>query len=153
MSYAFALADAYNQSGKYKESIDLMIFLSQQTNDKNLLSLLYYNIANNYLSLKDVDKALEYAKKALGSANTLDNRSLVAYVKYCKGNLDSAEKEFIFILRKNPGYTNAALGLADVYIKKKKYFEARKVLKQLIKYNPEALNDKSLNAYKIYTIF
>lgn len=153
MSYAFALADAYNQSGKYKESIDLMIFLSQQTNDRNLLSLLYYNIANNYLSLKDVDKALEYAQKALSSANTLDNRSLVAYVKYCKGDLDSAEKEFIFILRKNPGYTNAALGLADVYIKKKKYFEARKVLKQLIKYNPEALNDKALNAYKIYTIF
>lgn len=152
MGYALSLADAYNQSGKYNESINLMIFLSEQTNDKSLLSLLYYNIANNYIGLKDFTNALIYAKLALKCSNTLDNRSLIAYIKYCSGDLKNAEKEFIFILGKNPGFTNAALGLADVYIKQKKYLEARKVLKQLVKYNPEALNDKALNAYKIYTM-
>lgn len=152
MGYALSLADAYNQSGKINESINLMLFLTKQTDDNSLLSLLYYNIANNYISLKDFKNALMYAQFAVKSANTLDNRSLAAYIKYCSGDLKNAEKEFIFILRKNPGFVNAALGLADVYIKQKRYMEARKVLKQLLKYNPEALNDKSLISYKIYTV-
>ena len=152
MGYALSLADAYNQSGKINESINLMLFLTNQTNDTTLLSLLYYNISNNYISLKDIKNALIYANLAVKCANTPDNRSLAAYVKYCSGDLNNAEKEFIIVLRKNPGFTNAALGLADVYIKQKRYLEARKVLKQLLKYNPEALNDKSLSGYKIYTI-
>lgn len=153
MGAALSLADAYNADGKFVESIELMKFLTEQTLDKNLLNLLYYNIANNYISLKDFQNALLYAKLALKCSNNLENKTLIAYIKYCSGDLENAEKEFIAILSKNPAFTSAALGLADVYIKQKKYVTARKVLKELVKYNPEALNDKSLNSYKLLTMF
>lgn len=153
IGYALSLADAYNESGKYKESLELMLLLSQQTNDKSLLSLLYYNIANNYLSMKDLAKAMEYANMALECANTPDNRCLIAYIKFCKGNLAGAEKDYIVILRKKPNHINASVGLADVYIKQKKFGEARKVLKELVRQNPHALDDKSLSVYKTYIMF
>lgn len=149
---ALALADAYNSAGKYKESIELMIFLSQQTHNRNLLNILYYNIANNYISLKDFENALLYAKKAQKISNNPDNMNLSAYIKFCKGDYTNAEKEFIFILSKNPGYLNASLGLADVYMKQKQYSKARKVLKELLKHNPNALDDKGLNTYKLLTV-
>lgn len=153
LSYALSLADAYNSAGKHKESIDLMIFLANNTGDKNLLNILYYNISNNYLSIKDLDNALLYATKAKALHASADNICLVAYIKYCKGDLSSAEKDFTYLLNKNPGYLNASLGLADVYIKKHQYSKARKVLKELLKYNPDALEDKALNAYKLLIAF
>ena len=153
IGYALSLADAYNECGKYKESLDLMLELTQKTNDKSLLSLLYYNIANNCLSMKDLSKAMEYANMALECANTPDNRCLIAYIKFCEGNLQGAEKDYILILRKKPNHINASVGLADVYIKQKKYGEARKILKQLIRYNPNALDDKALSMYKTYIMF
>lgn len=153
LQYALSLADAYNQNGKYDESIKLMIYLLDKTRDKYLLGILNYNIANNYISLKDFDNALYYAKQTLNYSNSLDNRSLIAYIKYCRGDLDSAEREFIYILGKNPSLTSASLGLADVYIKKKQYMSARKVLKYLIKLNPDIVNDKIFTPYKIYVMF
>ena len=153
LQYALSLADAYNQNGKYQDSVNLMIFLLDKTKDKYLSGLLCYNIANNYISLNDFENALYYAKQSLTFSNSLDNRTLIAYIKYCKNDLESAEKEFIYILGKNPAQTGAALGLADVYIKKKQYMKARDVLKHLVKYNPDIINDKTFNPYKIYVVF
>ena len=153
LQYALSLADAYNQNGKYQDSVNLMIFLLDKTKDKYLSGLLCYNIANNYISLNDFENALYYAKQSLTFSNSLDNKTLIAYIKYCKNDLESAEKEFIYILGKNPAQTGAALGLADVYIKKKQYMKARDVLKHLIKYNPDIVNDKTFNPYKIYVVF
>lgn len=150
---AFSLADAYNAAGKYKESIDLMLLLAEKNQDVNLKNILFYNIANNYINLRDFEKAMEYANKAKAISNNPDNSCLIAYIKYCKGDLASAEKEFIYILGKNPAHTNSSLGLTDVYIKQKKYSQARKVLKEMLKYNPNALDDKTLNGYKLLTMF
>lgn len=150
---ALALADAYNESGKYKESIDLMLFLEEHTLDKNLKNLLFYNIANCYISLQDFDKAFYYAKEAQNCVNSIDNRCLAAYIKYCKGDLDAAEKDFYEILEKAPNCKNAALGLADIYIKKKQYMKAREILKYLLRQYPELKNDKIFNPYKLYVLF
>ena len=152
MSYALSLADTYNATGKYQESTKLMLFLTEQTDNRDLLNILYYNIANNYISLHDFTNAMLYAQKAKTYVNNADNRCLIAYIKYCSGKLDAAEQEFLAILAKNPAHTAAALGLADVYIKKKKYGQARQTLKELLKHNPDALEDKSLNSYKLLTI-
>ena len=153
IGYALSLADTYNSAGKYQESIQLMLYLTQKTNNNSLLSTLYYNISNNYINLKDFKKALLYAQKAQSYENSVDNRCLVAYTKFCNGSLESAKKEFTSILKENPGNLSASLGLADVYIKQKNYIEARNTLKELLKHNPNALEDKALNSYKLYTIF
>lgn len=150
---ALALADAYNESGKYKESIELMLFLEEHTLDKNLKNLLFYNIANCYISLQDFDKAFYYAKEAQNCVNSVDNRCLAAYIKYCKGDLDAAEQDFFEILDKTPNCKNAALGLADIYIKKKQYMKAREILKYILKQYPELKNEKVFNPYKVYVLF
>lgn len=151
--YSLSLSDAYTADGKYKESIDLMLLLLEQTDDAKLLNVLNYNIANNYILLKDFDKALLYANEALKINNGADNRCLVAYVKLLKGDIDEAEKLFIKILSKYPSNVNASLGLADVYIQKKQYLNARKILKQLVRLKPEIVNDKNFARYKIYVMF
>ena len=151
--YSLSLADAYTADGKYKESIDLMLLLADKTDDLKLLNVFNYNIANNYIMMKDYDNALVYANEALKINNGVDNKCLVAYVKLLKGDIDEAEKSFKLILSRHPSNINASLGLADVFIKKKQYLEARKVLKQLVKINPDVVNDKNFAPYKIYVIF
>lgn len=150
---ALALADAYNENGKYKESIELMLFLSEHNFDKNLQNVLFYNIANCYISLKDFDKAFYYAKEAQNYSNSVDNKCLLAYIKFCKDDLDGAEKDYYAILEKNPDCKNAMLGLADIYIKKKQYTKARSILKYLVQQYPEIKNDKVFNPYKVYVLF
>ena len=152
MAYSLSLADAYTADGKFEESINVMLLLTNNTTDKNLLNILYYNIANNYILLKDFENALLYSQKALKINNNTDNKCLVAYVQFLSGNLDDAEIMFRKVLSKQPSNINASLGLADVCIKKKQYLEARKILKQLIKLNPNAIKDKNFAPYKIYVI-
>ncbi len=150
---ALSLADAYNENGKYKESIELMLFLTEHNFDKNLQSILFYNISNCYISLKDFDKAFYYAKEAQNCVNSVDNRCLIAYIKFCKNDLDGAEKDYYEILEKTPNCKNAVLGLADIYIKKKQYMKAREILKYILKQYPEFKNEKVFNPYKIYVLF
>ena len=69
-----------------------------------------------------------------------------------KGDLGEAEIEFKRILSRHPSNVNASLGLADVFIKKKQYLEARKILKQLVKLRPDVVNDKVFAPYKMYVI-
>lgn len=153
VGYALTLVDAYNTNKMYKEGIKLMQMLLTQTKDRNLQSLLSYNIANNYILLQDFDNALFYANNAIKYSNTLDNRCLAAYVKFCRGDYNTAEKEFMYILSKQPSHLNASLGLADIYIKQKNFSNARKVLKELIKNNPNALNNKAIEPYKVFIMF
>jgi len=152
IAHSLALADAYTADGKYKESINLMILLTNHTTDKKLLNVLYYNIANNYILIKDFENALGYAEKAVSTNNTVDNRCLLAYVKLLNGDLEDAEIGFKRILSRHPSNVNASLGLADVFIKKKQYLEARKILKQLVKLRPDVVNDKVFAPYKMYVI-
>lgn len=150
---ALALADAYNENGQYKKSIELMLFLTERNFDKTLQNILFYNIANCYISLKDYEKAFYYAKEAQNCSNTLDNRCLLAYIKYCKNDLEGAEQDYYEILAKSPNYKNAALGLANIYIKKKQYLKARKILKYILAQCPELKNDNIFNPYRIYVLF
>lgn len=150
---ALELADAYNESGKYKESIELMLFLTERNFDKNLQSILFYNIANCYISLKDMEKAFYYAKQAQNCVNSADNKCLIAYIKYCKNDIEGAEQDYYNILEKTPNCKAAALGLADIFIRKKQYTKARKILKYILKYYPELKNDKIFTPYKIYVLF
>ena len=130
-----------------------MLFLSEHNFDKNLQNVLFYNIANCYISLKDFDKAFYYAKEAQNYSNSVDNKCLLAYIKFCKDDLDGAEKDYYAILEKNPDCKNAMLGLADIYIKKKQYTKARSILKYLVQQYPEIKNDKVFNPYKVYVLF
>ena len=152
MVYSLSLADAYTADGKYQESINVMLLLSNNTTDRSLLNILYYNIANNYILLKDFESALIYAKKALKINNSVENNCLAAYAELLKGDIDTAEVSFRKILSKYPSNTNASLGLADVYIRKKQYWDARKVLKELVKRNPNIVNEKNFAPYKIFVI-
>ena len=153
IGYALSLADAYNSSGKYKESIKLMESIADKISNINLLNILYYNIANCYINLKDFNNAKLYALQALNISNSPENRCLCAYIEFCKGNYDKAEEEFLKIRAEKPDFVPASLGLADIYIKKKKYSHARKCLKELLQYNPQALDDSSLHQYKLLTVF
>jgi len=152
IAYSLSLADAYTADGKYQESINIMLLLANNSTDRTLLNILYYNLANNYILLKDFENALIYAKKAQKISNNADNNCLIAYVEFLKGDIDTAEMSFRKILSKYPANTNASLGLADVYIRKKQYLEARKVLKELVKQKPDIVNDKIFVRYKIFVI-
>jgi predicted Zn-dependent protease len=153
MEYALALADTYNSNGKYTESIALMTFLTEQTTDKNLLNILFYNISNAYISINDFNNAMLFAKKAQNCSNSTENKCLIAYIKYINNDLDNAEKDYYEILSKTPNSKNAALGLADIYIKKREYRKTKQILKYILQYYPELRNEKIFNQYKIYVLF
>ena len=101
----------------------------------------------------DFNNAKLYAEQALNISNSIENRALSAYIEFCKGNYDKSEKEFLKIRDEKPDFVPATLGLADIYLKQKRYLTARECLKELLKYNSQALDDSSLSRYKLLTIF
>jgi len=59
-------------------------------------------------------------------------------------------KELLYKDSKNIDYV---ISLTNVYVMQKKYFEARQVLKNFIKNNPDERNNKRFQAYGILNLF
>lgn len=147
------LAGAYSSSKNYDESIDVLNKAVQMTQDTETLSIIYYNLANDYINIKEPTQAMDCANKAKEIKNDFEIKSLIAYIKYKKGDLKDAKEDLLILQEENPANIDNALTLADVYIKERKYFDARSTLKNLTKNNPDAANDERLSYYKIYTLF
>lgn len=147
------LAAAYGENKQYEESIKTLKRALAVATDPELLSIIYYNLSNDYISLHDFENALTCAKKAQQFKDDTETKILIAYVHLKNKKYSLAEKELKVLSEEEPTNIDIATNLADVYIDQKQFLKAREVLKTLMSKNPEAKFDERLSSYKIYTIF
>jgi Ca-activated chloride channel family protein len=61
----FNLANSLQKQKKYEDAINILERLADETNDQPLKSSVYYNEGVAYTKSKDLEKSIEYYKKAL----------------------------------------------------------------------------------------
>ena len=66
-----------------------------------------------------------------------------------KTNKADAITEYEYLTNLAPQNVEYAVRYANIYIKDRNYLKARKILKHLVKNNPDAKKDRRLNPYRI----
>ena len=105
-----------------------------QNDETRYLSL--YNLAiTSYLD-KDYESAKNYVKRAMKLKNEDDLHVLLAEIYRSKNDNNGVINEYTYLISKNPDNLEYTVNLVNMYITKRSYLKARKVLKNYIKRNP-----------------
>ena len=93
--------------------------------------------------------ALDYTNKAMEIQNTGELHFLLAEIYTSQGEDTLAIKEYKYLTAQAPDNMDYVINLANIYLKKHRYLDARKVLKNFIKNNPKERKNKRLAGYGI----
>ncbi len=100
----------------------------------------YLFLVRDYLSLDELDKAAESARRYVGIApDDATAHHMMGYVHYFKGELDRGMEEFDKALKLDPQYYDAVIGQAQVMAKGGRFAESKAKLAPLlsVKMKPE----------------
>lgn len=131
------LAQALINQKDYDEAVSNLqkaLYLAKNDDTKYLV---LYNLALVYYFDKEYDLALFYANKAMEIKDDEELHLLKAEIYKNSNNKKMAAKEYMFLLSKNPDNIEYVINLTNIYISKHDYLNARKVLKQYVKRNPQ----------------
>lgn len=115
-------------------------------------SMIYFNIAVVNFYSGDYINAEKYLLASMKIKDSNDSHCLLAEI-YSKNNIPKAIGEYKKLISKEPQNIDYTIGLTNIYIKEKKYFKARNVLKNFYKHNPNERNNKRFESYGILTMF
>lgn len=102
----------------------LLLFLSFAITSGGGYALGHYYFWNE-IDMKRVNQQLEFYKEKvkIDPAN-LENRIILGYTYFLKGQNKDAIKEFMFVLDQDDSYYDAYYNLGLVYLSEKRYYEA-----------------------------
>ncbi len=109
---------------------------------------IYYNMALNYYKIKDYELSLKYLNQAEEIIKNDKTKTLSAFLDIKNGKTDDAKTKLLELREKTPDNTAISVKLAEIYYKENKRKESRQIIKDLIKINPSAINDKKVLKYK-----
>ena len=128
--------------GALKEAI-------KYANDNNTKFIIYYNFAVICYETGDMNKALFYAKEAQKYRNKNSVTALLANIYYKKHEYNNAIEQYESLVKSHPTSIMYNVNLAKLYINQFKITEGVDVLKELVKNNPEAIDDKRVKRFNI----
>lgn len=146
------LAEAYVGIKEYSKAIRCLEKGLEFAMSNTMKEMIYYNISICNYYLENYILAEEYMKKAIEIKVTENSKYLLSRIYFALGQVDKAKVELEDLLEKRPYNIEYAIFLANVYLKEKKYFKARKVLKDFIKNNPDEKGNPRFDAYGILKI-
>lgn len=147
------LASAYTELKEYNKTIEALNQALSVSSNSSQQFLAYYNLAIIYMTIKDWDNAIKYAKMAQQLQASSDLEGLIALSDYNRGQKDTAKNEFIQAIRKYPDNKINVLNLAIIYLKEYNFIEAGKVLNNFVKANPDQANDPEIKSFGLLMFF
>lgn len=147
------LASAYAELKEYNKAIESLNTALSKTSDSSQIYLIDYNLAVIYMTIKDWDNAVQFARNARQIQSSSDLDGIIALADYNLGEKDKAKKEFAQTLLKSPDNKLNALNLAIVYLKEYNFAQAGKVLNNFVKANPDAASDPDIAPFKLMMFF
>ncbi len=149
---AYLYAFSFFAEGDYKRAIDEFTKFLSFAKDKELRKIAtlrladsYYNLGNKKLARRIYE---DFIKKNAGTPEAIDAAYQLTVLEMNSSDVD-VEKQIKKFIRKYPNYPMVdllKLQLADIYIEKKKYAEAEKVLRDVIRKN------KKESEYALYKL-
>ena len=129
---------------KFQEAVDYV-----KKYPKNALS--WTSLGNVYYDSKQYQEAITCYQKSLEiDSSFAESRSGLALSYEKAGDFNKAVEQFSILVEENPENINYSHNLALYLIKNKKDSEASGVIKNLIKVNPDAVNDKNIQSLMKY---
>lgn len=142
------LAESYVAQKKYASAIKALEKALSLADTEDIKYIVYYNLAVSYYYIDHMDMSLYYADNALKIKDTEELHYLLAEI-YLKTDKNKAISEYKYLIKISPDNIDYALNLANIYIKKRDYINARKILKNYLQNKPEEKNNKKLSSYKL----
>ncbi|RXJ01679.1 tetratricopeptide repeat protein [Anaerobacillus alkaliphilus] len=91
----------------------------------------------NSAEMKRVNEQLEYYQERVRiNPSNLEDRIVLGYTHYLKGNNNHAVNEFKFVLQQDDQYYDAYYNLGLVYLEEKKYYEALSMFNKTVEIAP-----------------
>lgn len=122
-------------------------------NDDNTKFIIYYNFAVICYEMDDMNKALFYAEKAQEFRSRSSVTSLLANIYYKKHDIKKAIENYELLVADSPTSVMYSVNLAKLYVNQWQIKKAGTVLNNLVKNNPEALNDDRVKQLQLFMFF
>ncbi len=130
----------YQEALNYFKLVDETHLINREKSDY------LYSRAYAHLERNEIDKALNIFNglKRQNSAHQATARYYAGYCEYLLGNYEEALSDFL-VIENNPKFNNVApYYIAQIYYAKRDYFEMEKRAEQLIKREPNNINNAEL---------
>ncbi len=135
-----------------KKYIAAMTYLEKAlklANNDDTKYMVYFNLAVTSYYDGNYELARNYIKKAKEINEDNELKVLEAEIYSKENKLDESIKIYNELIKNNPNNIDYVIPLTNAYIKEKKYFKARKTLKNYLKINPKDKNNKRIKGYGI----
>lgn len=142
------MAESLVAQKKYASAIKNLEKALRLADNDEIKYIVYYNLAVAYNYIGHFELAYDYITRAESIKSDEELHFLKAEI-LLKINKNDAITEYEYLMNIAPKNVEYAIRYANIYVKDKKYIKARKILKQLIKNNPEAKKDERLRPYRI----
>ena len=143
------LAESYAAQKNYPAAVKNLEKALTLADTDDIKYIIYYNLAVSYFYINHLEMALDYTNKAMEIQNTGELHFLLAEIYTSQGEDTLAIKEYKYLTAQAPDNMDYVINLANIYLKKHRYLDARKVLKNFIKNNPKERKNKRLAGYGI----
>lgn len=141
------LAEAYVSIKEYSKAIKCLEKAFDFALTDNVREMLYFNLSVCNYFLENYVLAEDYMKKALDINDSEKSRYLLSAIYIQSSQIENAITELDKLIETYPKNIEYTISLANIYLKEKKYFKVRKILKNYIKQNPEEKGNPRFDAY------
>lgn len=142
------LAESLVAQRKYPEAIRALEKALTLADNNDIKYIIYYNLAVSYFYINHFEMSEDYINKAKEIKDEEELHYLLAEI-YTKNDISKAIEEFNYLINKSPENIDYVINLANIYVKKYDYINARRVLKSYLYKNPEDKNNARFSPYRI----
>ncbi|WP_183040885.1 rhomboid family intramembrane serine protease [Salipaludibacillus neizhouensis] len=115
----------------------------QQETDSEQISMIYYQVGQEYIEAENYEKALPYLEMGVSNENQPDKESeanghfLLSYVMIKLDDYENAEKQLLLAIELIPTFHEAYYNLALVYSENGQINEALEMVEKAVELNPD----------------
>ena len=146
------LAESYSVNKEYPKAIKALEHALKIADTDELINIVCFNLALTYFNIDHMEMAKDYIYKSIAIENTEEKRFLLAEIFSKSGENSSAEREYKYLIKKNPKNIEYTSALTNLYVMNKNYFKARKILSDFVKINPSEKKNPRFKPYGILRI-
>ena len=143
------LAEGFIAIKDYKSALKSLQQALLLAETEEMKAMVYYNLAVTYFYMDDFEDAKQKLQESILLADSEEKHYLLAEIYVREGNEQGAIEEYQELLKKNPNNVEYVVSLTNIYVLKRDFIKARKVLKNYFKLNPEEKKNPRFQPYGI----
>lgn len=143
------LAEGYVAEKDYSKAIKSLEKALRYADSEEIKAMIYFNLAVTNFYIDNLNKSKSYLNLSINIKDSEEKQYLMGEIYVREGNIQKAIEIYKYLLEQNEHNIEYAIALTNIFILNKDYINARKILKNYIKNNPQDRNNERFNPYGI----